>query len=270
MVVEFGKTEDGLKQLRRRWQPTETKAAMLIVHGMGEHSGRYQHVGEFFAEQGLDVLAFDNRGFGLSGGRRGHVDRFDVFLDDIEELLALRRPLGHPVVLLGHSLGGLMVAAYLVSKRPQPDLAVLSSPALGAELPGWQRAAAPVLGRLAPSLFIKAPEQEGLLSRDPAVQESYHGDPLTVLGATAGLGRQVFRTMDDTSANLDRIRVPAYVFHGEDDELVPQEVSLPFRDNSLVTYRSWPGLRHECMNEPEKYEVLTEIDQWVQTQLMSL
>lgn len=269
MVVEFGETDDGLKQLRRRWQPVEAKASMLIVHGMGEHSGRYQHIGEFFAQQGFDALAFDNRGFGQSSGRRGHVDRFEQFLDDIEQLLALRRTLGHPVLLLGHSLGGLMVATYLVSKRPQPDLAVLSSPALGAELPSWQRAAAPVLGRLTPTLFVKGPVQEGILSRDPAVEQSYYGDPLTVQGATAGLARQMFRTMDDTSANLDRIRIPTYVFHGEADELVPQEESLPLRDHPMVSYRSWPGLRHECMNEPDKYDVLTEIDQWVEAQLIS-
>lgn len=268
MVAEFGETDDGLKQLRRRWQPAEAKAAMLVVHGLGEHSGRYQHVGEFFAERGIDVLAFDNRGFGQSGGRRAHVDRFDDYLDDVEELLALRRALGLPLVLLGHSLGGLIAASYLVSDRPQPDIAVLSSPALGAEIPAWQRLVAPVAGRLAPSLFLKSPPQEGVLSRDPAVEHAFQTDPLTVFGVTAGLGREIIRAMKHTSANLDRIRVPTYVFHGEEDELVPQEVSLPLRDSPMVQYRSWPILRHECLNEPERVEVLAEIAEWVQSQLI--
>ncbi|MDH3295901.1 MAG: lysophospholipase, partial [Acidimicrobiia bacterium] len=103
----------------------------------------------------------------------------------------------------------------------------------------------------------------GLLSRDEEVERAYHADPLVILGATAGLGHQVFSTMSATAARLDRISVPTYVFHGEEDRLVPQSASLPLAGHPKVTYRSWPGLRHECLNEPEKYEVLAEIDQWL-------
>jgi len=228
---EFGETRHGTKQLRRRWSVENPRAAVIIVHGIGEHSGRYHHVGAYLAERGLDVAAFDNRGFGQSGGPRAHIDNFDLFLDDIEDGLAERARLGVPVVLFGHSLGGLMAATYLVSDRRQPDLAVLSSPALGAEVPRWQRVAAPVLGRLAPKVFITAKIQGGILSRDPAVDEAYQSDPLVVAGSTAGLGHQIFQTMARTSASVDRISVPTYVLHGEDDELVPQSVSLPLRDH---------------------------------------
>ena len=129
---------------------------MLIVHGIGEHSGRYEHVGGHFADAGIDVLSYDQRGFGESGGHRGHVERFDEFLDDAEVLLSERRSLNVPTILLGHSLGGLVSSSYLVSKRPQPDLAVLSAPALDAELPSWQRFAAPALGTIVPRLRIPA------------------------------------------------------------------------------------------------------------------
>ena len=88
-----------------------------------------------------------------------------------------------------------------------------------------------------------------------------------ILGATAGLGHQIFSTMEATAAGLGRIEVPTYVLHGEDDKLVPQAASLPLLDHPKVTYRSWPGLRHECMNEPEKFEVLAEINQWLVSQL---
>ena len=81
---------------------------MLIVHGIGEHSGRYEHVGGHFADAGIDVLSYDQRGFGESGGHRGHVERFDEFLDDAEVLLSERRSLDVPTILLGHSLGGLV------------------------------------------------------------------------------------------------------------------------------------------------------------------
>lgn len=270
MIVAFEETRDGETQLVRRWSVADPKAALLLVHGIGEHSGRYVHVGHFLASAGIDVVAYDNRGFGQSGGRRAHIDDFETFLDDIEDHLAQRRNLGVPVILMGHSLGGLMAATYLVSDRPQPDLAVLSSPALAAEVPRWQRIVAPILGRFAPSLFIKGTQMSGLLSRDEEVERAYHEDPLVILGATAGLGKAIFETMAETSNRIDRIRVPTYVLHGEDDELVPQTASVPLRDLPNVTYRSWPGLRHECMNEPERFEVLGEIRDWLDEQLETL
>ncbi len=127
--------------------------------------------------------------------------------------------------------------------------------------------AAPILGRFVPSLFIKGTQMTGLLSRDEEVEKAYHADPLVILGATAGLGRAIFETMDETSARLDRIRIPTYVLHGEEDQLVPQAASLPLRDLANVTYRSWPNLRHECLNEPERFEVLGEIRDWLDEEL---
>ena len=109
-----------------------------------------------------------------------YVARFDEFLDDAEALLAERRSLDLPVILLGHSLGGLVCTSYLVSGRPQPDLAVLSAPALDAELPAWQRVAAPMLGTIIPGLKIPADFDGSVLSRDEAVQVAYETDPLRV------------------------------------------------------------------------------------------
>lgn len=263
----MGSTTDGEPQLRRRWEIEDPKAALLLVHGIGEHSGRYLHVGQYFGGQGYDVAAFDNRGFGETGGRRGHVRSFGHYLDDIEERLAARRRLGVPVVLFGHSLGGLMVASYLIGSRPQPDLAVLSSPALAAEVPRWQRVAAPVLGRVAPKMFIASAIDGIGLSRDLAVQEAYVADPLMVSGATAGMGRQVFTAMKRLNANLDRLTVPTYVLHGEEDPIVPQQASLALQQLDNVTYRSWAGLRHECLNEPEQADVMAEIDEWLVARL---
>lgn len=266
-VTSLDATRDGLTQLRRHWAVETPVAAMLLVHGIGEHTGRYEHVGDHFAAKGIDVLAADNRGHGQSGGKRGHVDSFDQFLDDVEDLLVERRTLGVPVVLFGHSLGGLICSTYLVSDRPQPDLAVLSAPALGAEVPAWQRIAAPVMHRIAPSLFIKGPIDGSILSRDPEVGAAYESDPLRVPGATAGLGQAIFTTMAATSASLDALQVPTYVLHGAADELVPPRFSAPLADVEGVTYRSWPGLRHECLNEPEQVEVMDEIAAWLLEQL---
>jgi len=263
-------TFDGLQQLRRHWVPNGApRAAMLIVHGIGEHSGRYEHVGAAFAAAGIDVLAHDQRGFGASGGVRGHVDAFSEYLDDVEALIAQRRELGVPVVLLGHSLGGLVSTAYLVSERPQPDLAVLSSPALEAELPGWQRAGAPILGALIPKMKIPADFDGSILSRDPEVQTAYETDPLRVPASTARLGREILRTMGSVATSLDRVRVPTYVLHGADDTLVPARASKPLESLPNVTRRVWPDLRHECFNEPEREDVIAEVVAWLDGQLDS-
>lgn len=268
---EFATTHDGLNQLRRRWVPVGApRAALLLVHGIGEHSGRYEHVGATFAEAGIDVLAFDQRGFGATEGRRAHVKAFDHFLDDLEPLLADRRALGVPVILMGHSLGGLISTTYLMSGRPQADLAVLSSPALAAELPRWQRVAAPVLGVVTPRLKIPTDFDGSILSRDEAVQTGYEQDPLRVPASTARLGREVLRAMKAVDLTLDRLRLPTYVLHGSDDMLVPPSASEPLEQLPNVTRRVWNGLRHECLNEPEKFEVMTEIVTWLDAQLTNI
>ena len=263
----FGESSRGGTQLRRRWAVEGAKAAVLIVHGIGEHSGRYVHVGDFLESKGYDVLAYDLRGFGQSEGPKAFVDSFDDYLDDVEALMAERRELGIPVVLLGHSLGGLVAATYLEGNRPQPDLGILSAPALGAVVPAWQRTSAPIIGRIFPKIFIPSKIDGIVLSHDPEVADAYENDPLGVPGSTAGLGRAIFATMPTTLANIAKIKIPTYVLHGSADELVPQEFSLPLADLPNVTYKTWQGLRHECFNEYEKMDVLAELTTWLDSQL---
>ncbi|MEM9134654.1 MAG: lysophospholipase [Actinomycetota bacterium] len=246
---------------------TATRSAVLLVHGIGEHSGRYDHVGRFLADRGHDVVAVDNRGHGQTGGRRGYVDRFAQFLDDVEDQLAERRKLGVPVVLFGHSLGGLISANYVVDGRPPPDLLILSSPAIKANVPTWQSVMAPILSRIAPKVFIKSDLDPAALADDAEIQRAYVDDPLRVGGATARMGNEIFAAMDATGTNLTNITMPTFVFHGTDDAIVPQGASQPLADLDNVTYRLWDGLRHECMNEPSHPEVLGEVEAWLGTQL---
>lgn len=267
-TTEFATTHDELKQLRRRWQPAApARAAMVLVHGIGEHSARYEHVGAAFAAAGIDVLAYDQRGFGLTGGKRAHVDQFDAYLDDLEPLIAEQRATGLPLILMGHSLGGLVATTYLVSGRPQPDLAVLSSPALAAEVPRWQRVLAPALGTVTPGLRIPADFDGSVLSRDEQVQREYEQDPLRESVSTARLGREILRTMASTSKSLDRLRIPTYVFHGSSDTLVPPSASEPLGALANATRKLWDGLRHECLNEPEQDDVIAAIVSWLNGQL---
>lgn len=266
-TATFGTTRDGLTQRRRHWVAEEPKAAILLVHGIGEHSGRYEHVGDALSDAGYDVVGFDQRGFGETGGRRAFVNDFSEYTDDVADLLAERRELGVPVVLMGHSLGGLIAATLLVGDGPHPDFAVLSAPALSAEIPRWQRVAAPLLSRVAPTFHVKSDFNGSILSRDPEVQAAYDNDPLRVNGTTAALGQQTIAAMDATSKNIDRITMPTYVLHGADDALVPPAASEPIGRLDNVTRKVWPGLRHECLNEPEWPAVLAEIITWLDARL---
>ncbi|MFT7475774.1 MAG: acylglycerol lipase [Verrucomicrobiales bacterium] len=239
----------GVAQYRRTWAAETPHANALILHGVAEHSGRYEHVGATLAKAGISALAYDSYGHGRSGGRRGHADSMDVLLDDVEDNLAELREDGLPVILLGHSLGGLWAFTYCVSGRPAPDVLLLSGPALGAEVPAWQRIAAPILGRVVPKFFVKTDFEGGLLSVDPDVGTAYIDDPLRVRGQTAGLGLAAFSAMKMSNERLETLSVPTMVFHGENDRIVPAHYTEPIGDLAIATRQVLPGLEHEVLNE---------------------
>ena len=259
---------DGTPLHVRRWRPTGRPwARVLIVHGIGEHSGRYQRTGRLMAEAGLDVYAFDLRGHGLSGGRRVYVRRWDDFLDDVEvQLAALREP-ALPLVLFGHSMGALIALTYACSDRPAPDLLVLSAPPLRASVPGWQRALAPILGRVAPTVVLANPITGDQLAGDPAVGVAYFADPLVQPRSTTRLGAQLFSAMKRGRSGLDRLHVPTLVIHGGADLLVPTAGSEPLGNLPGVERRVLPNLRHETLNEPEGPEVVAGIVEWLRAHM---
>ena len=242
-------SRSGTAQYRREFTAAKPKARVLLLHGVCEHSGRYEHVGSTLADAGYSVLAFDHYGHGRSGGVRGHVPSFDTFLDDVEDNLGELRDSGDPVVLMAHSLGGLIATSYCVSGRPLPDLLLLSGPALGASVPRWKELAAPILGRVAPKFFVKNEFDGSLLSTNPAVGVAYREDPLRVPGTTTGLGLEVLTAMETVNANLSKLSIPTLVIHGEKDRIVPVRFSEPFGALAVATRQVLTGLQHEILNE---------------------
>jgi alpha-beta hydrolase superfamily lysophospholipase len=265
--VDFGLTRDGLVQLRRHWPADAPRAVVLLIHGISEHSGRYEHVGRFLADHGFEVAAIDLRGFGQSGGRRAYVDSFDDYLDDVEDQLHELRSLQLPIVLLGHSMGGLIALSYALTARPRPDLIALSAPALGANIPSPLRVAAPMLARVAPRLRVRSPITGDMLSTDPAVGEAYDNDPLIVRATTPALGVALMRQMEWVNANLGRLDVPTLVLHGADDQLVPARSTRDLADSTLVTRRNYPSLRHELFNEPSHGAILRDLVDWLEQRI---
>ena len=268
----FELTPDGVALRVLGWQPAEPAwSVLLLVHGLGEHAGRYDHVGRRMAAAGIDVHAFDLRGFGASSGPRAYVDRWSVFHDDLEARLSDVRAASHglPVVLFGHSMGGLIVLGYVLATipRPLPDLMVLSAPGLEATIAGWKRATAPIVGRIAPRIRVPNGFSAGSLSRDPEVDARLAGDPLALRSSTARLGAEAFaeqarvRGLLASGASLP---VPTYVLHGSDDPIVPVGASEAVaNDRPNVVRRVHAGLRHEPHNEPEGAAVVDDIIAWI-------
>lgn len=263
---------NGVPLLVRSWPSTgEPRAFVLIVHGLAEHSGRYERTGSVLAATGLEVAAFDLEGYGGSGGRRAYVASWDTWLDDVEDRLAALRTAagGRPIVLLGHSMGGLVCLTYAESDRPQPDLLALSSPWLADNLAEWRRMIARIGGRLLPTLSVANGFDGSTLSRDPAVGEAYRVDPLAHHRTTLGLGRQFLLAQERARAGLDRLRVPAFVTHGGADPLVPPASSEILGALPKVERRVYPDLRHETLNEPEGPQVAADIAVWIGAHLGS-
>ena len=255
---------DGTPLHLRHWATSgKPWATVLLVHGIGEHSGRYERTGRLMAEAGIDVHAFDIRGHGLSGGRRVYVRVWDDYLDDLAVRVAAVREPGVPLVLFGHSMGALITLTYACSDRPAPDLLVLSAVPLDARVPGWQRALAPILSRLAPTAILANPITGEQLSRDPAVGKAYFADPLVQPRSTTRLGAELLKAMKRGREGLDRLRIPALVIHGGGDTLVPTRVSEPLAAVAGVERRVLPDLHHETLNEPEGPEVVAAIVDWL-------
>ncbi|MGH2402254.1 MAG: lysophospholipase [Candidatus Limnocylindria bacterium] len=277
-IEAFELAADGVALRTLHWSPMKPAwAALLLVHGLGEHAGRYEAVARQMAAAGIAVHAYDQRGFGASGGPRAYVERWSLFHDDLEARLhqVRARSDGLPLVLYGHSMGGLVVLGYVLAAaaRPLPDLMVLSAPGLDSTIAGWKRAVAPVLGRILPRLRIPNGFSPGALSRDPEVDARLKADPLCLGSSTTRLGAAGFAEQAKLRAVLARgvsLRVPTYVIHGNDDGVVPVGASASLvagRPN--VTRRVYPGLRHETHNEPEGPSVVADTIEWLRGALVS-
>lgn len=267
-LIDYGVNRKGNRQTRRQWLTDgPPRALVLIIHGIAEHSGRYGEVGAQFAAAGIGAVAIDQRGHGTTEGPKGHVESFDGFLDDVHDQISQMKDFGLPVILLGHSMGGLISTAYAISERTAPDLLVLSGPALGTDLPGWQITAISKFAQLAPKLFLGPPFDTDVLSRDPEVGKAYNADPLIKAGGSAGLLAGLMSTMTATAARVDELSIPTLCLHGGDDELVPTAASEVLEGLPGVERRVLPNLRHEIFNEPEGPELVASVIDWIDGQL---
>lgn len=267
-TIDHGTTRDGLIQLRRRWQPAcEARAAALLIHGLGEHSGRYDHVGGRLAASGFDTFALDNRGFGQSGGKRAFVDTWSRFHDDIEDQLAEVRSLGLPTVLIGHSLGGLMSVGYATTDRPQPDALIASGPALGTELDAQTKMlvkVGPLIRRFAPGFEHRDDWDASVFAEDISVGETFLHDPLRTDFITISLALESLGAITEARAGIDRVSIPVLCVHGAKDKLVPVTASEIIETIPGAERIVYDELGHEVFNEPVGLDIVDTCVRWAE------
>ncbi|MDF3838410.1 lysophospholipase [Cupriavidus basilensis] len=269
---------DGTELLLRTWQPDpeafpETTGSLLLVHGLAEHCGRYQHVAELLCGLGLRVRAYDQRGHGASGGRRMAAEHPDIFVDDLTEIhdAAVSQWKELPF-LLGHSMGGL-VAARFATARVRPIRAlVLSSPALALRLSGPMLALHRTLLALAPRLRVPNPIDARYLSHDTAVVARYRADPLVQGTISAGVLESFVRGMAQARTDAPLLEAPTLMLVAGDDRIVDPAGSRRFAADAPkdLCEMVWFGHGyHEIFNEAEplRSEVFAALTGWLRSHL---
>jgi alpha-beta hydrolase superfamily lysophospholipase len=259
----------------RAWLPDgELRTLVVVSHGLGEHSGRYQGLAERLVAAGCAVYAVDHRAHGRSGGAApANIDRFDYAVTDLGTFIgrAQREHPGVPTVLLGHSMGGL-VALECALRNPRVLIGLaLSAPALaaGEAVPALKLAVARLLSRVAPNVGMLAIDASAV-SRDPAVVRAYEQDPQVFHGSVpARTAVELLQAMASVTARAHRLRLPVLVQHGTADRLVPlravQPVYQQLGDPKLRVLRTYADLYHEVYNEPEpeRERVIGDLLSWL-------
>jgi alpha-beta hydrolase superfamily lysophospholipase len=269
-VEETVTAADGLRLYVRRHEVEHSRGQVLIVHGFGEHSGRYAALTEHLIRHRYGVTAYDHRGHGLSDGLPGHVDRFDEYEDDLDRVLLSVRARGQSQepFLLGHSMGGLIVLRYLAKERKPIAAAVVSAPLIevAVRVPAHKMMIARVGARVAPRLRLGNGIDPSVLSRDSEVGLAYAADPLVNRVVSTRWFTEATKAMEEIKQWAPRITVPLLVMHGTEDKLARVESTralfeqLGSKEKELGIYQ---GYYHELFNEPEKQQIFDRVSTWL-------
>jgi acylglycerol lipase len=257
------------------WLPDgKSKAVLLIVHGLAEHSGRYMNIVNHFIPLGYAVYALDHIGHGKSSGTRVYVERFEDYTDTLKTYFDMVRRWqpDQPIFLVGHSMGGLIGAFYLLNHQSELTGAVLSGPAIKPydTVSPVIIFVGKVISALMPKLGVIKLEAEGV-SRDPAVVQAYVSDPLVCHGkTTARLSAELLKIMQRVTAEAGKITLPILILQGSADKLVnPDGAQILYDTVSSIdkTIKIYNGFYHEVFNEPEHDQVLGDVKAWLEVHL---
>jgi len=269
-------TADGLALHLRHWPfPTRARGTVLIVHGLGEHVARYGHVAARLNDWGWNVVGYDQRGHGHSGGAKGALNSPDDLLRDLAQVIdATRAEHDGILVLLGHSMGGLIAARFVAEgladapadwHRPV-DALVLSSPALDPGMNAAQKLLLSMLAPLAPSLAVNNGLKTHWISRDSGVVKAYEDDPLVHDRVTPRLVRFIADSGELACRQAPRWTTPTLLLYAGSDRCVSPAGSARFAaaaPKEIVNVREFGPLYHEIFNEPEQNDVFAALGAWL-------
>jgi alpha-beta hydrolase superfamily lysophospholipase len=263
---------DGDNLAVQDWPAPEAVAArglVLLVHGLGEHAGRYHHVAQRLNHCGFAVRGYDQYGHGESDGVRGALPRESRLVEDLIDVISSTRkrmPAGAPLILLGHSLGGLVAALLVALDRLPVEGLVLSSPAFAVRLNPLQKLLLGTLPQYAPHFTVGSGLNPKFLSRDPAVVAAYRADRRVHDRLSARLGAFIAQTGPKLVARASQWKVPTLLLYAGDDQLVDPQGSRAFAANApkqVVSAHGFPRLFHEVFNETDNEAVFDALRQWL-------
>jgi len=262
---------DGAELFRRAWRPSGPAHAVLVnVHGLGDHSGLYPALADYFPPRGWALHALDLRGNGRSPGRRGHIPRWADYRADLGRFLDLVRAeeAGRPLFLLGHSLGGLVVLDYALA-RPEGLRGVIAvAPPVGRiGTPSWLLGLARVLSRVWPTFTLETGLDLSGLSRDPAARDAVLSDPLFHRKASARLGAELLTAAAAVRRDATRFPVPLLLLHGGADRMVMPDGTRAFYQQRVgqtdKRYLEYPGAYHALFADLDRDRVLGDLESWM-------
>jgi acylglycerol lipase len=264
------KAIDGLSLYFQGWQTEQNQNGVIcLMHGLGEHSGRYEHWAGMLNLAGYSFLTYDLRGHGRSEGIRGHISNFNEYLNDTDLLLkeAEDRYTGTPCFLYGHSLGALIVTDYVLRRKPKIAGAIITALSTKNALQEQKGKVmlAKVLGSITPKVTLKSGLDPLTISRDSTVVSKYKDDPMVHSQVSTGFGKGSLDAIDWINKHASEWTLPVLIMHGELDRLGNVEGSVEFASKIKgdCTLKIWPGMFHEVHNEPEKQEVFDYLHAWL-------
>ena len=264
-------TSDGLQLKGNSFSPlTEIKAAVILIHGMGEHIGRYRHVVEFFNSMGYAVIGMDRRGHGTSQGKRGHIDSYIQLMDDVGLLVKKAHELfnGMPLIMYGHSLGGNIAANYVLRRLPALKGLIVTAPyfKLAFDPPAWKVAMSKIMAKISPALTLPTGLELAALSRDQSVVDAYKNDLLVHDKISSSFFLNVHAAAPYPIEHAGDLKVKTLAMHGLADRLTSYKGTTAFaqKNPQMIELKLWEDLYHEIHNEKEKQQVFGYIRTWLE------
>lgn len=264
----------GLELYCQSWHPQEqTQAVVILVHGLGGHSGLFSNAVQYLVPQGYEVYAFDLRGHGRSPGQRGHINAWSEFREDLHEFLHYieTHRSGCPCILWGHSLGGTIALDYALRAQDSIQGLIVTAPALGRiKVPRTKLAIGRLLSHVFPRFSLQLGLQNNLGSRDPAVLSTYVDDPLRHAYGSARLATEFFATVNWIYKHAPDLQIPLLIMHGSDDQITLPEGSRTFFQQVIFEdkeHREYPGNYHDLYVDIDYHQVLSDLENWLERHL---